>query len=180
MRKEQDLPRRPKKNTLLPFLKPSTVFFYLWFWVIERWIFLSLSQEARVPCVFHTAAAFHKKSSVFYLIFPVAFKKSALDFATFIFSVPKAPVWAGGRKNINFTEAWGEVRGYVRNHTVTQNTCPPGHSHNQSEGWPFKQQEIFTHSGSLLGCVSKWPPARLRGGGNHFIFTNYANTTKRK
>lgn len=65
MRKEQDLPRRPKKNTLLPFLKPSTVFFYLWFWVIERWIFLSLSQEARVPCVFHTAAAFHTKKVFF-------------------------------------------------------------------------------------------------------------------
>lgn len=39
----------------------------------------------------------------------------------------------------------------------------PGQFLNQFEGWLFKQQEIFIHLGSLLGCVSKWSPSRLRG-----------------
>lgn len=75
----------------------------------------------------------------------------------------KAPAWVGGRKNINFTKAWREVSGHVRNHTVTRNTWLPGRSRNQPD-WPFKQQEIFTHSGSLSGCVSKWSPSSLERG----------------
>lgn len=31
IRKEQDPPCRAKKDTLLPFIKPSTISFYLWF-----------------------------------------------------------------------------------------------------------------------------------------------------
>lgn len=96
IRKEQYLPCRAKKDALLPFLKPYTVSSTFGFELQKIVIFLSLSQEDCMPCIFHMVAIFHK-SSVFTRFFPVAFKSPAVDFA-----IPKVLLWVGRKKNINF------------------------------------------------------------------------------
>lgn len=45
---------------------------------------------------------------------------------------------------------------HVQSHTVTGDLEDlPGWFLNQFKGWLFKQQEIFIHVGSLVGCAPK-------------------------
>lgn len=53
--KSTALPYKSKKDILLPSLKSSMALLHLWFWITQRWIFLSLGQEEYSVCLSHSS-----------------------------------------------------------------------------------------------------------------------------
>ena len=110
IRKEQHLPHGSQKDTLCPFLKPSTVLF-LPLVLNSRKSDLCVPEPRRQRALSLSHGSYiSQKMSASYLVFPVAFKNSALDFVISIFFLLSRHrhELMGGR-NINFPLAWRKV-----------------------------------------------------------------------